>query len=325
MRGSINWQVQEIFYKSGINKIGTSKHNAKNIAKQNLASDRLSPTWHRIGKQIGIHSYRTADLYRAIWDQVGNYVKAEFKVKDLEKIEPHHIKSYLESKVEKGLAHSTFSQHASALEKFESALNGFAQEKGTGKVYDFTESINSVRKEAHKTLERFRDTRAYDDPRALISAIRDDNHKLTAKIQLESGCRVSECTNLSEKNLVGFKKDPVTGEEKGVIYIEKAKGGKCGKKYMAKETYKELENKIKTSAEGRFVVNNDSYRAGLKRAAERTDQRYTGAHGLRWNFAQERFKEVQGEGGQSYTQALFQVSGELFHARADITEHYLKY
>lgn len=41
-----------------------------------------------------------------------------------------------------------------------------------------------------------------------------------------------------------------------------------------------------------------------------------GSHGLRWNFAQKRFKELQIFGSLSYEQALQQVSWEMKHERS---------
>ena len=62
----------------------------------------------------------------------------------------------------------------------------------------------------------------------------------------------------------------------------------------------------------------------LKEAAQTTNQEYQGSHGLRWNFARERFYKIQLIGGLTYDQALQQVSWEMKHERASITEHYLR-
>jgi integrase len=326
MRGNINWQVQEIFYKSGINQIGTSKHTAKEFAKKQFSQDgdRISPSWHSIGKKIGIYSYKTADNYRDVWRQLGKYVKEVYNIRDFERIAGEHVRSFLDTKIDKGVAHNTFMLHASALEKLETALNGYAKLKESGIRYEFSKEIKTARDFAHLVLARFTGARGYDDPKSLIEAISDPIYHLVAKIQLESGCRVSECTFLSISNLKGYQKDPVIDEQKGMIFIEKAKGGKSGNKYMSTETYNELEKRIKGSENERFVVDNNNYRNSLKKAAQITKQKYTGTHGLRWNFAQNRFYEVQTVGGLFYTQALYQVSDELFHERANITTHYLK-
>lgn len=326
MRGSINWQVQEIFFKSGINQIGTSKHKAKEFAIKQLSQDgdRISPSWHSIGKKIGIYSYKTADNYRDVWRQLGKYVKEVYNVRDFERINGKHVRTFLDSKIDKGVAHNTFMLHASALEKLETALNGYAKLKESGIKYEFSKEIKIARDFAHLVLERFTGVRGYDDPKSLIEAIYNPIHKLVAKIQLESGCRVSECTFLSISNLKGYQKDPVIDDQKGMIFIEKAKGGKSGNKYMSIATYNELEKRIRRSENAQFVVDNNNYRNSLKKAAQITKQKYTGTHGLRWNFAQNRFYEIQIVGGLFYTQALYQVSDELFNEQSNITTFYLK-
>lgn len=324
MRGNINYQVQEIYNKSGIKQIGESKHSAKEDVRKILSEKQVTATWHEIGKQIGIFSYKTADAYRAVWKQIGAHAKAEFKVKDMEKLELKHIQSYLESKIEKGVAHSTFSQYSAAIEKLESALNGYAEKNNTGNTYKFSEGIKNAREEAHNTLERFIGCRAYDNPKEMIDAIENPIHKLVAQIQLESGSRISECTYLNKDNLRGIKNDPVTGQKKGVFFVEQAKGGKSGEKYVSTETYKKLEEEIEKAAEGRFIVKDDTYRNSLKTASEKTNQDYNGSHGLRWNFARDRFQEVQRDGKLSYEDAKTQVSREMLHERDEITKHYLR-
>jgi hypothetical protein len=76
---------------------------------------------------------------------------------------------------------------------------------------------------------------------------------------------------------------------------------------------------------GLFKIDKDAYRDSLKAAAKATGQQYDirSSHGLRWNFAQERFNTLQ-EFGKTYDQALAQGSQELGHERAEITLHYLK-
>jgi len=73
----------------------------------------------------------------------------------------------------------------------------------------------------------------------------------------------------------------------------------------------------------RIEFDERAYRKDLQRAANLTGQKYHGSHGLRWNFAQERFHNLM-ENGYTYEQALAQVSKERGHERADITKHYLR-
>lgn len=323
MKGNINWQVQKLYHESGIKQIGRSKHQAKETVRKELQGRNRSAKWHALGKGIGIYSIRTADAYRDVWRQLGTFVKETFQVKDLEQLRGDHIEAFLKTKIQQNVAHSTLSNYAAALEKLESALNGYARVHGTGHTYGFSENIASARAMAKDSLERFSGSRAYNRPEELIRSLRSQDHQLVARIQLESGARVAECNHLTKESLRGLEKDPITREIKGVIYIEKGKGGKSGEKYLSRETYQALNDKIGTTAEGRFSFKYRNYIRDLKKAADRTRQPYQASHGLRWSFAQRRFRESQ-EHGSCYAQTLLQVSQDLFHKRGDITEHYLK-
>jgi len=59
MRGSIKWQVNQVF--QTIAKIGQSKHLAKDQARGLDAK-----TWHELGKRLEIYSYKTLDAYRDV-------------------------------------------------------------------------------------------------------------------------------------------------------------------------------------------------------------------------------------------------------------------
>ena len=306
MRGSIVYQVHQVF--AEIIRFGESKHEAKEQARENGAR-----TWHDIGKNIAIYSYKTADQYRDIAKDLMNYVKQEFHVKDIEKLESQHIQSYLESKIADGIKYSTFQKYAAALEKLEVALNKYAESHNTGKEYRF--DLSSVREQAREVLERTQETRAYENPRALISSIQNPEYRIIAQAQYEGGFRISELNHLSEKN---FK-------EGNVFQVISGKGGKDREVELSKEIYQTLKSLLDKAdpADGKYKFDMNDYRNALKEAAQASNQEYTGSHGLRWNFAQEKFAELQRE-GKTYEQALQEVSRLLGHERADITEHYLR-
>jgi len=320
MHGSIRWQVDEIFHKSGINQIGVSKHIAKEGVRQELKSSGQQTNWHTIGKEMGIHSYGTADTYREIWRMLGNYAKAEFKVRDMEKLTGEHARAFLESKLAGGLAHKTLLLYSASIEKLEVALNGYAAQKETGRVFSFANDIGAVRTAANEKLERFDESRAYADPSSLAAAVGEGRYNLITAIQRESGCRVKETNYMHKDQLRGLHRDAHTGQVKGWIEV-KGKGGKVRQISVSPSTY----NRLKTvlACGKRLVFKPDGYRYELKKAAEKTDQRYEGSHGLRWSWAQERFQELQRH-GMSYEKAMFQVSNEMGHERGDITGHYLK-
>ena len=306
MRGSIVYQVHQVFQE--IIRFGESKHEAKEQARSEGAK-----TWHEIGKNIAIYSYKTADQYRDIAKEAFRYAKEQFGVKDIEKLQSEHIQFYLESKIADGIKYSTFQKYAAALEKLEVALNSYAQSHNTGREYHF--DLSSVREQAREVLERTQETRAYENPKALIENIQNNDYKIIAQAQYEGGFRISELNHLSEKN---FK-------EGNVFQVISGKGGKDREVPLSKETYQALKSLLDKAdpADGKYKFDMNDYRNTLKEAADRSGQEYTGSHGLRWNFAQEKFAELQRE-GKTYEQALQEVSNLLGHERPDITEHYLR-
>jgi len=321
MYGGIIWQVQEIFKKSGINRIGESKHNAKESARNELQASGRKANWHALGKEMGIYSYATADAYRDVWRLLGNFAKAEFKVKDMEKLTGVHVQAFLESKIAADVTHATFLQYAAACEKLETALNSLAVRTESGRAYDFSEQIADARADAHKMLLRFEGSRAYTDPDRLVAAVRDSAHQLAAAIQRESGCRIREANRVTPGQLRGLREDVKTGQAKGWIEV-KGKGGKVREVGMSPATYAKLKASVSNTGK-RFEFNPDAYRRSLKAAAQDSGQGYEGSHGLRWSWAQERFQELQ-QNGASYAEAMVRVSHEMGHERGDITEHYLR-
>ncbi|MDK2082115.1 hypothetical protein PT512_10890, partial [Aliarcobacter butzleri] len=68
--------------------------------------------------------------------------------------------------------------------------------------------------------------------------------------------------------------------------------------------------------------NRQDYYNDIKQAAILSKESLEGSHGLRWNFAKRRMFEY-GKAGYSYSDSLQEVSYEMKHNRASITEHYL--
>ena len=307
MRGSVVNQVNVIF--NEIKAFGESKHADKETARQQGAK-----TWHQIGKNLNVYSYATADQYRMVWRDAFNYAKERFGLKDIEKLTPEAVQSYLETKIADGKAFSTFQTYAAALEKLETALNRYARSHSTGKEYYF--DIKAVRQEAQQTLEHNQPTRAYSDPKSLISSVQNQDYKIIAQAQLAGGFRISELNHISQKNFLPNNE----------FLVISGKGGKDRTVPLSKETYNNLKSLVETKADksdGKFKFNMQEYRSALQAAAKLSNQDYTGSHGLRWNFAQETFSRLQ-EQGKSYEEALQEVSHLLGHERPDITEHYLR-
>lgn len=318
MKGSVNFQVQQIF--AQVNCINQSKHAAKEEARNNGAR-----TWHEVGKHIGIYGYKTADDYRGIWRDLGDYVKSTFgfnsRTFDLEKLNQEHVASFLSAKIAVGLSANTLSKYCAALEKLEAALCRHAEAHNTGMSYGW--DLGGIRAEVQEKLDRFSGNRAYDAPQALVSAMVDPDARLAASVILGGGARIAEATYVKEEQLLGVGPDPWTGKESGSLQIDSGKGGKEYAVFLPVAVYRELEKAV-AAGDGLFAVAPDAVRDGLKEAAARIGETYEGhgSHGLRWNHAISRMDELQ-QAGLSYEQSLSIVSGEMGHSRSDISEHYL--
>lgn len=234
MRGSVDWQVREIFQKSGIQQIGESKHEAKAEARENGAA-----TWAEVGKAVGCYSFSQLDDYRAISKQAFNAIREEYGTKDILKIEAAQIQGWMADKIMSGdIARSTSNTYHAALEKLEQALNKYCVTQDIGKTFNF--DLKETRALAIQVLgDKNDNSRAYQDPKGLIDALKNEDFKLVASIQLEGGARINEAARIHEHQLRGLKADPHTGEIKG-YYERPGKGGKICEVGMKKETYEKL-------------------------------------------------------------------------------------
>jgi hypothetical protein len=319
MRGSVRGQTLHLFNTSGLNCIGESKFQAKDSARLELASEGRGATSMAISEKTGIYSLGTRDNYLEKWQEIGRFAKEEFAVRDLEKLTADHVRQFLDYKIELGVSYSHWGGYCAAVGKLENALNAYSDKNDRGNAYDFRSVVKELRPEASSELPRFEGTRNYDSPEKLIGAVPDPSHQLAARIQHESGLRIAGACSISARQLKGLGRDVHTGKLVGLVdYI--GKGGKPGTAQMTPETYQRLADHIR--AHGQFRVSADGYRASLESAADRIGQNYNGSHGLRWNFARERFSELQAR-GYSYEKCLGVVSGELGHNRIEISKHYL--
>jgi len=188
MVGSIDAQTSRLLLE--VKRFGTSR-----ITAQYQAMDNGAVTTHEIGKEVGIHSQATADFYRDTWRSIARMVKDDYGINDLEKITSEHVVAFLESKITRNVAKTTFLQYASAIEKLEVALNSYANFIGSRIKYNFY--LKKVRDTAHITLQ------------------------LTANAKLKKK-RLSEYT-IKMREKAKIKKDAKVAKEKTNKMAEKVK------------------------------------------------------------------------------------------------------
>ena len=326
MFGQVDAQLHRLIKMTGIKaeKKESKRDERAQIRKDfQEKNDGKKPTSHQINKEARIFSQKTLENTLSTWRDFGNFLR-EKGIKDIEKATNRQVEKYLMEKIDKGVSHKEFQNVCARLTKLESALNIYAKED----KYSFDKAIKFVKPIASVHLEKEIEARAYQRPDQLIQAISNEKFRLCAEVMHQSGARINEASMIDEKRMGGFRIDDVRGEV-GIINLEGAdtKGGKARELMVSKETYQKLEFYIKDN--GKFNINRTSgerqkLREAIKEAAGITGQKYTGAHGLRHCYAQERVHEKENIQGKSYLNAIAEVAKEMGHERPSITEHYLR-
>ena len=268
-----------------------------------------------------VSSYKTMESYRAVWNNFFNYLLEHWKIKDFEKIENYHIQSYIDYKVEYYPSKQYLEKISAAIGKLEVALKKFAKNiHNVDREYDFS-IRQTILDEARdlKYVSNNYHNRAYKNPLLLIENLKDPLHKIAAKIQYEGGSRIEGVALIKKDQMMGIKVDSITNKEVGIV-LTKEKGGKEGEVLVSLDTYTDLESYILEY--NKFKINRQKYYNDLKQAAIASNETPEASHGLRWNFAKRRMFEY-GKAGYSYEECLQQVSYEMKHNRASITNHYL--
>ena len=304
MRGSVYYQSSQLVKQ--IFEAGAKKE------------DRTNPNHEHYQK---VASFKTMESYRNIWNNFFNYLKEHWNIKDFEKIESEHIQAYMEYKVEYYPSKQYLEKISAALGKLEIALKLFSKNISKHeKDYDFSirQTILDNARDLKLVANNYHN-RAYSNPELLISNLKNRLHKLAAKIQYEGGARIEGIALIRYEQLKGRKIDSITQKEVGII-VTKEKGGKIGDVLISLDTYKKLENYLEEFKV--FKINRQAYYNDLKQASFLSNENPEASHGLRWTFAKRRMFEY-GKVGYSYEECLQEVSYEMKHNRASITQHYL--
>ena len=268
-----------------------------------------------------VSSYKTMESYRAVWNNFFNYLLEHWKIKDFEKIENYHIQSYIDYKVEYYPSKQYLEKISAAIGKLEVALKKFAKNiHNVDREYDFS-IRQTILDEARdlKYVSNNYHNRAYNNALLLIENLKDPLHQLAAKIQYEGGARIEGVALIKKDQMMGIKVDSITNKEVGIV-LTKEKGGKEGEILVSIDTYTNLNSYILEY--DKFKINRQKYYNDIKQAAIASNETQEASHGLRWNFAKRRMFEY-GKAEYSYEECLQQVSYEMKHNRASITQHYL--
>jgi len=318
MRGNFKSQVGRLFQE--VDGIGTSKFNDKQQVRSELASQGIAATSSAVGAQTKIHSNNTDSGYFDKCVELAKWAKDLDGTKDIEKVTAEHVTSFLAEKIDAGVSMSHWNGYSAAFSKLQQAQEKFALSvRGVEKDFGYRTAVEALRPEASAELHRFEGTRNYENPSKLHAAMKSETGRLVSAIQRESGLRISAAAHITAGQLKGLTTDRYTGEARGQIeYV--CKGGAILTAMVLEKTYNALLSHV--LVKGELKIDHKTYRGELKAAAKATRQGFNSSHGLRWNFAQERFSHLMSR-GVGYEKALGIVSSEMGHHRISITEHYV--
>ena len=289
---------------------------------------------------LGIRSFGSWKVYKYEAHRFVEFMTGNGRISILDTASVHDdMVVYLEERlahfVERKRSRQTMETILSALGKCEYAINHYIEIHALDILRLNTEPLRMdfyarSRKLLRKSSKLF-DNRAYPDPHRLIAAINDGTFQLQASLQYEGGLRtegVGAPSNRRLKNpltsngLRGISVDPVTGSEVGIV-ASVEKGGKETEHYVSVATYRRLEEHI--SRHGKLESDYFTYVEAINTAAKATGQYAPGrgSHGLKHNFAQERYLECINH-GLTHEQALQQTSLETSHFRLRETLTYTR-
>jgi hypothetical protein len=289
----------------------------------------------------GIRSFGTWRTYKYESHRFVQYMSQKgrdniLKIKDVQDDMADYLQERLDDYAANKRSRQTFETILAALAKFEYAVNRYIEihlpsDHPKLDTEQTRMSFYTKSKQLLKKSSRAFENRAYSDPVALIETITDGRYQLQASLQYEGGLRAEGVgapshkrlkNPLTEEGLRGIVNDPVTGHRVGVV-AAREKGGKETEHYVSLETYKRLENYF--ARNGKLENDYYEYVEAINKAAQATNQYATGrgTHGLKHNFAQERYHQCV-KHGMKHEEGLQQTSLETSHFRMSETLAYTR-
>ena len=186
----------------------------------------------------------------------------------------------------KNIGYSTASNYMSELNKVSDHFNFTRNE------------VKDLRADLKKELPKAElETRAYKNLEKL--ELKDKN-QAAFELQRDYGLRVNASTHID-----------LNKQLNGNTLTYREKGGKLSQK----ELNPTLAQKIRENAvEGKYEINKRTYSRDLQKKIEESGQKYNGTHGIRHSYAQKMLE----------TNSKAEVSQEMGHSRAEITDTYLR-
>lgn len=317
-------QINTMFQRSDMVQIDTGRYRHEEMEGFRDEHGR-NPNAHEKGA-FAITDGATFDKYKNEIKALANYCKENFGIKRLVDIQPQHISSFMHYKIDDvsiskngritdGISQQTANNYIKCFNKFDDMLN-----KAFGTNKDFSgvcKEMYDYAKEMAKPPNT--ETRAFNDPQAVINAMSDPRHQLIAEIQLNTGLRQNDA------NYIRLNPDGQT------VYIRSKCGYRVENFQMPQNLYakitefaKEIGTKLDQNGLPCFrIADYKGYLQDLKQACNKVGEKYTGSHAFRHNYAKASFDRHLKE-GKTVHEAKQEVSNEMFHGREDVVENYLR-
>lgn len=277
------------------NGIGQSK----SLNKAN--SELKGQNGHNVSSKA--HSIKTTQNLRSITTQYIQHLQEKHNTnKPFNHISNESIKEFLREKAE-SVSGGTLNTYISAAAKMADNLKEIG-----AKNIDRKEILSSRQelKNEGKDLHKGHYDRSYTPQQVeqIKEHMKDTPYSLSVELQHQAGLRIDDAINSEKWRL----------NEDNTLTIM---GSKNGLNYTTRELSSELAQKCKEAIEEGYKISKSDYSSNLAQSGAEN-----GSHGLRYTFAQERYEELK-EQGKTILEAKAQISLEMGHSRAEITEHYL--
>ena len=272
---SIGRQVQLILYQH--KGIGESKLESRNSS--GIVSEESG---HKLSNKI--HSTKSLENIRNDLTNLGNYAKEKYGIKDMSRIDQEVVEDWIR---DKDVSYNTASNYLSEINKVHEHLNITREE------------VKEIRSECKYALRQNKlESRAY---KHLDKIQLPDRSQPAFELQRDYGLRVGATIKIN-----------IDKQLDGNTFFYREKGGKWSKRELSPS----LVSKIKENAiNGKYEISYNTYKDQLKKAIEKTGQKYNGTHGMRHSYTQNQI--VAGRSKK-------EVSKDLGHSRGGIINTYIR-